>query len=229
MIETALILDTETTGTSPDNDHVIEVGVVIFSLVHATPVECQSWLVRADGNPAEHVNGIPSAVLADVANGHAYRRETSWSRLETFVRSCDVIVAHNAAFDASFIPSSLRLLRPWVCTMSDFTWPATSSGRSLLALAAAHRVPIGVAHRAPDDALLIARLLEHVASIGGDLQTMFAQAMRPKVKVLAVVSYDDREKAKTAGFAWDSGARRWWMMMPAADVSTLPFPAEVAA
>jgi DNA polymerase-3 subunit epsilon len=52
---------------------------------------------------------------------------------------------------------------------------------------------------------------------------MIAHAMRPRVRVQALVSYDDREKAKGAGFMWDGGTKMWTREVPVDELAALPF------
>ncbi len=59
-----------------------------------------------------------------------------------------------------------------------------------------------------------------LAAIGGPHGEARA---RPRKKVAALVSYDDREKAKAAGFAWDGPSKTWWREMPVDEIAGLPF------
>jgi DNA polymerase-3 subunit epsilon len=63
-------------------------------------------------------------------------------------------------------------------------------------------------HRALNDCLLIAALFDRA----DDLQSLFEFAMRPKAMFVALVSYDDRDLAKKAGFRWNEpGYERMWV------------------
>ena len=220
-----VILDVETTGTNPDHDRVIEVGAVLFDLDHVSVVHCFSTIVRSDTNEAESVNGIPVGLLRSEL---APVGISAWGPIEAMCETADVIAAHNASFDASITPSKIRMRLPWVCTMEDFVWPRQSS-KSLTAICLAHGVGVSHAHRALTDCMLIARLLERVAEMGGDLPAMFARAMRPKVRVVAMVSFAENQLAKDAGFRWDPNARHWWRSMPDEDRAALGFQSKVVA
>ena len=110
--------------------------------------------------------------------------------------------------------------KPWACTKYDFTWPRqTREGESLVNLALEHGIGVASAHRALTDCQLIAALFDRM----DDLQGMFARAMRPKGVFRALVSYDDREQAKSAGFRWDGATKQWTRRMAIEDAQALPF------
>lgn len=57
-----------------------------------------------------------------------------------------------------------------------------------------------------------------------ELPRILERAMRPQATYIAQVSYDDREKAKAAGFSWDGNAKTWSRRMAKEDAARLPFP-----
>lgn len=220
-IERVLILDTETTGLDPAVDCCIEVACILYDLELATPLASYSSLIRAESNAAEAVNRIPVLALSEAYGA----RESSqvWAGVAHFANRADAIVAHRADFDRAFVNKPLRTQLPWVCSKFHVEWPRGKSGDSLVPLALAHGLGIVSAHRAMTDCDILARLLTRVAEMGHPLVALFDRAMRPRVKVAAVVSYDDREMAKAAGFAWEPKTKTWWRDMPVEEIASLPF------
>lgn len=224
MIKRCVIVDTETTGLEPTTDQVIELAAVLYSIEHRSILCAYSSLIpleEGETNPAEPVNRIPTAALAGPFN---WFESGVWDAIEGAVlETADCIVAHNAEFDRSFLPAWSSL--PWCCTKSDFRWPlATKENPSLINLALEHGIGVGSAHRALTDCLLIAQLFDRMHLFGCDLQEMFAHAMRPKAKFQAMVSYEDRELAKRAGFQWQAETKQWLRQMAIADAQALAFP-----
>ncbi len=222
----ALLLDLETTGIDPKVDRVVEIGMVLYSLEFHTILRCMSAVVDAGiGNAAVAVNGIPAtALVGGLSEADAFGYVQEW------MACADVVLAHNAAFDLSFLPEALRTTLPVVCTMSDVQWPRSCSSKGLTAIALAHGLGISHAHRALTDCLTIARLLERAHELGADIQAMLARAMVPKSRFVALVSYDNRGEAKSAGFQWDPLRKVWHRMMVPSDAAKLPFAVrEVAA
>lgn len=215
-----LILDTETSGLDPKKDHLIEVGLVRWSVEHRTTLEATSWLVQAPGNPAEAINGIPPALLV-------HGRELSDSNVMVSKRAanCDAIAAHGD-FDRQWFP---ELGRPWIDTAWDVDWPRAlnAESRKVHALCLAHGLAVLDAHRALPDCQLLARLLERVGELGHDVSLLLDRAMRPKVKVLSLAPFQEKEIVKQHGFRWNPEERVWWRMMPSEDLAALPFRTRV--
>lgn len=224
MIQRCLIVDTETTGLDPATDAVLEIGAILYDVKHQTSlVQFSTLTERRKENPAESINRIPSAALLTFTcpvDGSAI--------FGSLIAAADAIVAHNAEFDASFLSGGDWTTKPWLCTKSDFRWPRQSrESPSLVSLALDHGIGVSSAHRALTDCRLIAALFDRMPSAEGgyelSLQQMFSLAMRPRATYQALVSYDDREKAKAAGFAWDPAKKRWTRRMAIEDATALPF------
>jgi DNA polymerase-3 subunit epsilon len=216
MIRRCLIVDTETTGLDPQKDAVIEIGCVLYSVAHQTTLIQFSTLIYAASNAAESVNRITPAALADIEDRYPLNLGNVYAPL---IADADLIVAHNADFDRSFLAGDWHG-KPWVCTKFDFTWPRQArEGESLVSLALNHGIGVASAHRALTDCQLIAALFDRMT----DLQSMFARAMRPKATFRALVSYDDREKAKASGFQWNGAKKEWTRRMAIEDAAELPF------
>jgi DNA polymerase-3 subunit epsilon len=220
-VRRALLLDTETTGTDPSQDRVIEVAVILFDLELGCPIESYASLIQASGNDAESANGIPPAALADANHGIEV-----WRRVAEVAARSDVVAAHNAEFDQSFVRAAgieSVASRPWVCTMTDFDW---GGSRKLVEIALNHGVGVASIHRALADVDTMARLFARVKERGGDLPAMFRRAARPKSLFYARVSYENRQIAKDHGFRWDEAkhGKNWFRHMPPEDAEALPFP-----
>lgn len=217
-MKTLLFIDTETTGLSPETDRLLEVGAVLWSVEHRCILSTWSDLIDGDGNAAEAINRIPPSALS---YGDALGNVLA--NLAAYERRADGVVAQRAEFDRGFLEAAgFKTRAPWICSKFDIEWPRSKVGDGLVSTALAHGVGVVSAHRAITDCLILARLFERVAETH-DLQPMLARAMRPKATFQAMVSYDDREKAKSAGFQWDSVTRRWTRRMAVEDAAALGF------
>ena len=219
-----LILDTETTGVD-DGAVCIEVACALYSLKHAAVVRSFSSLIRHHENPAEAVNRISPALLAE-----APLPGNVWPVIDRMALSVRAIVAHSADFDRRFVPPIVAANAPWVCSMDDLAWPRPA-GRSLVALALAHDLGVSHAHRAAVDVDLLARLFTRAAEMGADLEAMITRGLRPKALFVALVPFERKDEAKVAGFKWDESVpKAWSRRMAIEDVAALPFKVrEVAA
>lgn len=218
------IVDTETTGLTPADGRCIEVGGILFSVPDRAVIGQCSFLLPTDENPVEHINGIRAELTK--------RPQASRSGLEYFyalAKRASFVVAHNADFDQQWFGQGAlpALTQQWLCSMDDIEWPRVSRSRpSVMHLAVAYGVPVWAAHRALTDCIYLAQVMEREP----DLELLITAAQEPKRTYMAMVSYDDRQKAKDAGFRWDGEQKRWLRRMRESKVAELAFAVrEVAA
>ena len=216
-IRTIACVDVETTGLLPETDRIVEVGCVLWSVEHRCIICAWSDLVVGDGNAAEAINRIPPAALP-----HGIEIDSAINLLHAHAMA-DALVSHRAEFDRSFLEAAgFRSQVPWICSKFDIEWPRSKVGDGLVPTALAHGVGVTRAHRALTDCLTLAYLFERVAE-SHDLGPLLERALRPKATFQALVSYDEREMAKSAGFQWDGAKKRWTRRMAAEDAGLLGF------
>jgi DNA polymerase-3 subunit epsilon len=145
---------------------------------------------------------------------------------EALLASADLVVAHNAAFDRQWfgIAPLPSIHKPWLCTMDDIRWPAERNLRanpSVRDLALAYSVPVWAAHRALTDCIYLAQVFERC----DDLEQLVQQGLEPRRLYRARLSYEERHRAREAGFRWNepvSGA--WSRRLSEREAALLPFP-----
>lgn len=225
MPDKVLIIDTETTGLDPADSDCIEVGAVLFDVNLRDSLGEVSVLVnRVIVNPAESINKIKPALTTAIARTTV---DAGLDYLHQLVVEADAIVAHNVAFDRQwFKQEPLSTMQPfqelpWICSMDDIEWPGLKSRPSVQTLALAHGVPVWAAHRALTDCLYLA----HVFRACENLKELLVAAQAPKFLYHAMVSYDDRELAKQAGFRWNEphSPRAWSRRMTEDQAGRLGF------
>ena len=216
-----LILDTETTGLDPEQHQCIEVGAVLFDVPHRAVLAQVSFLLPCQTNPAQAINGIDPAVS---------RQPQPWHQalqcFEAMLEAADVVLAHNAAFDRQwFGRGELPAIRkPWLCSMEDLRWPPERQLRanpSVRDLALAYGVPVWAAHRALTDCIYLAQVFERCPELEG----LLLAGLEPRRLYRARLSYEERHKAREAGFRWNepiSGA--WSRRLSEREAALLSFP-----
>ena len=216
-----LIIDTETTGLDPQADRCIEVGAVLFDVAHRSVLAQVSFLLPCEHNPARAVNGIDAALT---------QQPQPWQQglhcFEALLGAADLVVAHNVAFDRQWFGMDPlpQIRKPWLCTMEDIRWPADRqlrSNPSVRDLALAYAVPVWAAHRALTDCIYLAQVFERCS----DLEQLLEQGLEPRRLYRARLSYEERHKAREAGFRWNepvSGA--WSRKLSDREAALLPFP-----
>lgn len=219
--ERLLILDTETTGLDPSRGHCIEVGAILFAVGPRAVLGQVSFLLPCASNPCEAINGISAAVS---------RLNQPWEPLrdafEVLVDAADAVVAHNANFDRQWFGHGwlAAIGKPWICSMEDIRWPRELQLRpqpSLRDLALAHGIPVWAAHRALTDCTYLAQVFERRS----DLEALLQMALEPRRLYKAKVSYDERHRAREAGFRWNEPVKNaWTRRLSEREVMALPFP-----
>lgn len=219
--ERILILDTETTGLSPQQGVCIEVGAVLFDVGSRAVLQQLSFLLPCQANPAELINGIPAA-----ATRLPQPTEAALALFAALVAAADAVLAHHAAFDRQWFGHGAlpALAIPWICSMEDIRWPAELQLRpnpSLRDLALAHGVPVWAAHRALTDCDYLVHVLQRCTQ----LEALLVAAQEPRELYRARLSYAERHLAREAGFRWnDPVAGAWSRRLSKREAEALPFP-----
>ncbi|MDP9185576.1 MAG: DEDD exonuclease domain-containing protein, partial [Actinomycetota bacterium] len=167
-----VVVDLETTGGSPVDDAITEIGAVRFRGVERVG-SFQSLVDPGRPIPRAitHLTGISDRLVV----GAPGLEEIVPSFLE-FARGC-VIVAHNASFDVGFLNAGLLRLdyaplpAPAVCTAKlarRLVWPDVPNVR-LRTLAGYFRTRTEPTHRALDDAEATGEVFQGLLDVGRHL------------------------------------------------------------
>ena len=216
-----LILDTETTGLTNENDDCLEVGSILFNVKSRSVLAQQSFLLPVEKNLAEKINNIPAEITRlpqPLLEAIKY--------FESLVKVSDLIVAHNAEFDKQWfgLDKLPQIKKTWICSMDDISWPADKqlkSRPSVRDLALAYGIPVWKAHRALTDCIYLAEVFKRCT----DLEQLLSRALEPKVLLRAEISYEERHLARNAGFRWNDAIKgAWSRRMSRRELEKLEFP-----
>lgn len=162
------VVDLETTGLEPQDEAIIEVGVVLLDPRGREQLRWDS-LVNPHRHPGPtRIHGITPDDLTD-----APELGTLAPGLVELLRG-RVLVAHNIRFDASFLLPALRLELgvaalprkiPQVCTMNWARSFIDTPSRSLVRCCQVCGIELASHHRAIDDAAACAQLLNHYLGV----------------------------------------------------------------
>jgi DNA polymerase III subunit epsilon len=182
---TFVVVDLETTGGSPRDSRITEVGAV--RVTGGERIATFQALV----NPGEpipryisHLTGIDDYLVREEPP-----IEAVLPAFLEFARGA-IFVAHNARFDFSFLNENLRRLDypalegPPVCTAKlarRVVWPDVPNVR-LQTLAQYFRTRVKPIHRALDDALACAEVLDGLIDLGGRLGILTLGDLREAVR-----------------------------------------------
>jgi DNA polymerase-3 subunit alpha (Gram-positive type) len=170
--------DVETTGFSPANERIIEIGAVKYR--DGKIIDSAQWLINP-GRPIRntHVHQISDEMVAESpAFPAAYRAFAGFA-------GTSVLLAHNASFDVRFMKAEIErnqlnaLPNPVINTLALYrSWYPEAPSHKLSSLAEHLQLPADGRHRAESDAKTLIQVLRHglAARSGLTLQQMQTEA-----------------------------------------------------
>jgi DNA polymerase-3 subunit epsilon len=212
-------LDFETTGLDANEHRVIEVGAVLWEFDTGTPLQFLSNFIY-QGPISEEVtkiNGITEEMCEDFGRPESEVFADLWY----LVGASSYVMAHNAPFDKGFYDAAKGRLvgsqvtdydKLWLDTKIDIKYPESITTRNLRHLASEHNFLNPFSHRAVFDVLTMLKVAQ-CYNIG----EIIARAKEPTLYVQALVSFDEKEKAKERGYYWCAPKKTWWRSFKESD------------
>lgn len=211
-------LDFETTGIDTATDRVIEIGAVLWDTERKAPLQMISHLIKHD--PSEGV--VLSPEIQELTHIRPEDLEIcgipaidGFEQLLAVFAHADFIVAHNGTgFDKPIFEAEVKRLglsewsshfnRHWIDTRTDVNYPKEMTARNMKYLSEAHQVTSSFAHRALFDVLTMLQILSCY-----DINEVIALSKVPNVVVKALVSFENKDKAKARGYWWHKETKTW--------------------
>lgn len=205
-------IDLETTDLDIENCEITELGAVLWDTEAKMPLEIINHLCyteRKISDEAREINGIDDKIL--ISHGKPIDEEVIHDFVDLAEKS-QAIVAHNATlFDRPILERIYERVMEqplgsylWIDTRTDIPFPKKIRSRNLTTLAAEHGFLNPFPHRAVTDVLTMLKIMSHYP-----IGEIIERAKSPTIKIKAVVSYDDRQRAKDYGFYWDPDKKIW--------------------
>lgn len=216
-------IDIESSGLEPKADRIIELGVVLLDWDTKMPMAMLSELVdpkmeNEEFKLPEEITALTGITEAALEEFGGFEKDVL-AKLDAMAATADFYVGHNAnVFDRLFLEEAYRrngmtlAEKPWIDTLTDVRFPETIKTRNLNYLAADHQTINPFRHRAVFDVLTMFKVMGFY-----DLNEIIARAAEPTLYVQAVVSFDEKEKAKELGFRWFAPDKIWWRSWKSSD------------
>lgn len=220
-------LDLETTGLDVGKDQIIEVGAVVWDWTRAKPLKIYNQLVKIDTELDPVITKITGIESTDLERW-GEPLEKVLGDLYNLAQEVEYLVAHNGnQFDRLILERvwaqhpQTKISLEWIDTMCDVPYPESMTTRKLSYLAAEHGFLNPFAHRASFDVLTMLSILSRYQP-----DVVMSLQSSPMRRVVAKVSYDNRDHAKTEGFRWDPNQKHWYMEAKECvlEVRNFPFP-----
>lgn len=149
------VVDVETTGLNHETDKVVQIAA--YQVYRGEITLLYESLVHPLRPIPPEVSAVHHITDRDVE--FALPWDAVWPEVAAVLAPADVLVAHNAAFDRSFLPSSLE--KPWLCTkrLAQHLWPDAPNHKNQTLRYCLGLELDAAAHDASGDTLVTAHVL----------------------------------------------------------------------
>tara|TARA_B100000131_G_C18059789_1_gene589963 strand:+ start:570 stop:1427 length:858 start_codon:yes stop_codon:yes gene_type:complete len=208
-------LDTETTGLNPHDDIIIELAIKIVE------IENDSGKIVSIGQDYTSFNDpkVPIkkeiSLLTGISDDMVAGKNIDWREVDLLIENSELIVAHNASFDRSFIDknSTKSSHKIWACSVNDIDWLKrgfTSTKQELLCYWHGFYFD---AHRAMDDVNALIHLLTH--NYQDNFRPIVELVKNSGVPIYMIratnFSYNEikKNRVKNQGYKWNVNDKIW--------------------
>ena len=216
---TVAILDTETTGTNPARDKIIELGMV---LVEVCPATGQAYRLVEVFDELEDP-GVPipeeSSKIHHITDDMVAGKRIDDAAVESLIAGVSLVVAHNAGFDRVFVEQRFPSFaaKAWACSWAQIPWSAQGIGSSKLEFLAYFYGFHFTGHRASNDCLALLEVLQQpLPSSGAKAMALLLENARiAEIKVSALGSpFDSKDALKARAYRWNADKKVWARSVP---------------
>ena len=217
-------LDLETTGLNKDTCKIIEFAGKVTAIDKSNGAllgivdEYESF-----NDPEESIEPEITRITGitdDIVAGHSI----DWESVSRVLNQADIIVAHNASFDRSFMDRYLPLSQDkvWVCSVSDINWPERGFGARGQEILCIWHGFYYESHRAMSDVVALIHLVTHEAEESDNAALeLIANAEKPTYKIAALNSpFETKDILKSRRYRWDPQNRYWWKNLVLDEIDT---------
>jgi DNA polymerase-3 subunit epsilon len=206
----AAVVDVETSGTNPDRDRIIELGICLFEYDRQNGQIYKvlgSWEWFEDpGFPISPEITNITGITDEMVTGRRIDDRT----VDDLLRGVVLVIAHNAEFDRRFLEKRFALFasKHWACSRADIDWKTEGIPSSALEFVAYRLGFFHEGHRAASDCRATLHALAQPLPCTGrlGLQTLLERARQPTWRLWARDSViEKKDVLKARGYAWSPG------------------------
>jgi len=209
-----IVVDTETTGTNPDQDVIIELGMVLFEY---DPLTGEAFNIIGSFDELEDP-GFPippeSIAVHGITDEMVAGRKIDNQNVEKFLQDVSLVVAHNSKFDRVFLEKRLPIFEsfPWGCTFAQIDWYGEGVGSAKLDYIAYQYGFFFDAHRAEVDCFALLEILQKRLPKSGELvlKSILMALHQKSYTVYATGSpFETKDILKARGYRWNGDKKCW--------------------
>lgn len=215
-------IDLETTGLLPTEDRITEIGAALVEWETGKPLKLMSTLVNPCRPIPEEITKI-TGITDEQVDLYGKSEKAAFAELHDLMSYADYAMAFNGSnFDKPFYLAACERLgvEPsgifWLDASADVLYPTEIKTRNLCHRAAEHSTINPFRHRALFDVMTM-----FIVARNYDFDAIVRRAQEPTLYIQAVVSFDEKEKAKELGFRWFAPGKQWWRAMKSSDFEAM--------
>ena len=215
-------LDLETTGLNSSTDKIVELAIKLVSVDSGTGELIEVLDSYESFNDPDITMTQKNISIHGITNEMVKGHSIDWKRVEEIFINTDIVAAHNAKFDRSFMDKVFPLSEEkiWACTVNDINWPQlgfNSRGQELLCIWHGFFYE---SHRAMSDVDALTYLVTHDSYTSEKpIKMLIDTAYKPQYKICAInSSIQYKDILRTNGFSWNASEKYWWKMVDETDL-----------
>ena len=207
-------LDLETTGTNKESSKIIEFA----GKLAAINKENGDLIGIIDSyqsfnDPEELISPVITRITG-ITNKDVEGHSLDWEIISSMLNKADIVVAHNATFDRSFMDRYLPLSKEkvWACSVNDINWAQrgfNAKGQEILCIWHGFYYE---SHRAMYDVDALIHLVTY--DVKGQKKAsleLISNSVKPTYKIAAINRpYETKDILKLRNYRWNSVKRYWW-------------------
>jgi DNA polymerase-3 subunit epsilon len=209
-----VVVDTETTGTDPRVDKVLELAMLRVEYCTASGAPCR--IVATYSGLEDPGSPIPpeSTAIHGITDEMVRGRALDEARVAELLAGNPLVIAHNAAFDRPFLEARLPAFAqvPWACSHVQVPWSEEGFPGSKLEYLAYAQGFFYDAHRSEIDCRALLEVLRRPLPSGRTgLARLVEAAQVPGLTLWATGSpFESKDALKARGYRWQPERRCWY-------------------
>jgi len=215
------ILDLETTGLNVKEDKIIEIALKVIKID-----KIDGSIISLEGSyesfqdPGFHIEDKISKITG-IDDEMVAGQDIDWMRVGEIVQNTDIMVAHNAQFDRSFMDRYMPLSKDkiWACSVKDIDWLNRGFAKGSLELLSIWHGFYYDSHRAMNDVDAVIHLITHPSNNNKPVIELIKNSQIPYYEVIASNSpYESKDILKSNNYRWNSDKKYWWKRVSKDDI-----------
>ena len=213
-----VVLDTESTGLNPEEDKIIDVGLLVLEVDASTGEFVRiSQTFECLEDPGAPISGHITA-LTGITDMMVTGKKIDDKAFESYFRDVALVIAHSANHDRPFLEMRFPFLQhlPWACSLREIDWVAEGRGSSKLEFLAYSIGLFYEGHRALVDCHALSNVLVGAKLHTGEtpLQALIAASFTSEHRIFATgAPFEKKDDLRNQGYRWDAEGRVWHLLV----------------